>query len=221
MAKIASNPEEGVPLWLRSLSLDESKISPECLQEGEDFLLATAMSKGTDKKPFRIMQDFAPIHPNLFAAVGAIVSLRKYSDLPALSGGLDWSRLTVVAAVDKDGFGVLFEAAKKERDARRFAFYQDEIVDRVKDGSSRPVVLRRGHDHDVVEMVKVKNDSLLAKATEFTGEMLSPGGGGGAGGGSTHIGNQINFVLELPSSLKGQQAGAAPPVIEAVEAEPS
>lgn len=229
--------------WVQTLDLPPPEDGA-LVADAEDFCVSVAVGAASDAEeeakrveeetgerpdpgsvpqPPRISPMLQPILPNLMAGIGAVIGGRRYTRLPEFCG-LTWTQINIAAKADKRGFGVFFNAALKERVARREESYRDELDDRIREGTGRAFVVRKGRDNDEIQIEKVQNDTLLARALDsadarheaaLSRAAAEAVAAGAAAGGVTNIGTVYN--VQVPSFLA--PAGAAPKTIP-VQAEP-
>lgn len=148
------------------------------------------------KEPIQFRDEIKDIVPALIASIGAIIDGHPYKKLDEVCG-MSYYDMRLIAAIDKHGYRPLFDWAGKERRRISSERLADLLAEKARDGVKKPVVVRRGRDHDEIEMVAYEDPSLIAKAAESFAETQAAQ----AGGGTTNIGHQTVYNVQLPDYL--------------------
>lgn len=188
--------------WIESFRPSLPKLQDdEMLQAGRDALLVTKADADAERKKddeeWNIRSHLAPILDHLLWAVGMLASGETFRKTEETTG-LSFTKLRACAAVDKPGFGRVWELAMRLREENRLARNLDLLAERAKDGTERPVVMRNGRDHDELHMVKVKSDNLLIKAVEAGASRARESEKENA---TVNVGQAITYNIQAPQFI--------------------
>lgn len=190
--------------WMRSWPALKPP-DPALVSEAEDMSISVIAELAEDGEDFHIKPWLEPVREQLMAGLGAIVTGVRFRDLESACS-LSWAKLSACAAADKLGYGRLMKRAMEERENRRRLERADEIDDRIKNGTEKHVVLRKGRN-DELELIREKNDMLLTKALDV--ESRAAAAASTAPNMNINIGDQTTtttvYNIEAPDYLRGPE----------------
>lgn len=162
------------------------------------FLIAADEASATLKKgeKFHIRAELVPILDHLLWAIAMIVKGKRFVEIENTTG-ISWTRLRAAAGVDRNGFGMVYTVALREREEAQKEFSQEHLRLKAKEGVIKPVVIRNGRDHDEIRMVTVDSEALIAKAAD-AGRMRDEKS---ETKNTTNIGQAITYNIEAPQFI--------------------
>ena len=188
--------------WVESFLPSLPKIPKDApIQAGHDAMLMAKAEADAERKKndpeWTIREQLAPVLNHLLWAVGLLANGETCRRVEEMTG-LSYIKLRACACADKSGFGKVWDVAMKLREDNRLSRNLDLLAERAKEGTERPVVVRKGRDNDEIEMVKVKSDNLLIKAVEAGAARADKSEEKNA---TVNVGQAITYNIQAPQFI--------------------